>query len=923
MERPLSPGISECSFCSCASADGRQSSTSTSCTTPVDLINRPQEDLQTLTTEPVNEHKQRKQSLRRFHAINELFQTERDYVCDLMHLVEVCFQALSQQDWISQNHKYTIIRNASDILALHKRFLNALERSDQGTSQCQHIANVFVKMGPEFMLYTHYCDLHSEAWSLCSDYRTRPDWTFFLKDCAMMDSTNEISCLVEPAVAAKRLHFEDYMIKLLIKEIIRYTAPDADEQTPLNKALEIMQQVVTEIDCRKHQRDTTERTERFTQRLDGDWRISKTHVSKLGNLVIAGALEVTYTALGQSVAKPRYLGCFVFPTYIILVRAKKATNYEPKHWFPLELADFEDLLDIEDMDLPGQRENAFVVRCKKHTFAFNATCSQEKQIWVQKLKQTIDSAKSKKHGFSGASNAENFIVSSLPGVATKIHHHHQQPYIRLSRSFTNLLDMTISGASPSSVISSPSKAALRRSMSIDNLTKDKGSMPSPSSPIPPAAAKPAVLPAPVKKHYSVDYVKSNKKDGLRKSRNNSETYLKPSADSIGQTRRRPNSLDLLSTATATGSSGNMIGKMSFQFKSNHYHALRMAADHKLHDVCTQDYLSSRAWYMRDKDNSITSPQVDLRKRKSAPFMRSSASSFSVISLRRTSDAGQMRHARPEYDVQSTVSSASSMDDPHPFRLRGTSRTPSQISQLRSSSYKNSNSNNNRRPSDSYMRSFSVTEPSVSEDFSDTRRSSTSVTRPSFSDTQDSHRRRAGPLPSPTSVFSSLDRSLSSYSISVGPLKSSIKSAFVDKMLQKLSPRSHPSNSPDSRGRNSIGSRPETSTDKASTSDHPPSCADRYVQHPPPPPPLDLSELQKSKSSPRFGLHTRPKSPLFRWIRGDTAAKTQTLEEAVYKYVEGTDRAAFAYASTTPAQSKLGWKEKINAIRQSNSKDKNR
>jgi hypothetical protein len=108
-----------------------------------------------------------------------------------------------------------------------------------------------------------------------------------------------------------------------------------------------MQNIVTEIDERKFQREMKERTDRFIDRLEGDWRISKRHVAQLGSLLIAGAVEVTYSALGQSVSKPRYLGCFVFATYIIMVRPKKATSYEPKHWFPLRMADFEDLSDIE------------------------------------------------------------------------------------------------------------------------------------------------------------------------------------------------------------------------------------------------------------------------------------------------------------------------------------------------------------------------------------------------------------------------------------------------------------------------------------------------------------------------------------------------------------------------------------------------
>lgn len=133
----------------------------------------------------------------------------------------------------------------------------------------------------------------------------------------------------------------------MIKEIIKYTLPQTAEYDLWSIVLSEMQDIVTDIDDRKFQRDMKERADRFINRLDGDWRISKRHVSQLGNLLIAGAIEITYSALGQTVSKPRYLGCFIFQTYVIMVRPKKVTSYEPKHWFPLRMTDFEDLIDIE------------------------------------------------------------------------------------------------------------------------------------------------------------------------------------------------------------------------------------------------------------------------------------------------------------------------------------------------------------------------------------------------------------------------------------------------------------------------------------------------------------------------------------------------------------------------------------------------
>lgn len=466
-----------------------------------------------------------------------------------------------------------------------------------------------------------------------------------------------------------------------MKEIIKYTSPQCSEYELWNNIIGEMQDIVTDIDDRKFQRDMKERTEKFIQRLDGDWRISKRHVSQLNNLLISGAIEVTYSALGQTVSKPRYLGCFIFKTYIIMVRPKKINCYEPKHWFPLRMTEFEDLSDIE-----GQREHSFVLRCKKHTFCFSASCAQEKQLWVKRIQEAIISAKIEASDEN--LSAQDFIISSLPGITSK----RSPQSIRLSRSFTSILDITIAAGdlidkrshSDFSVRTMEKRNLLRRSASTSIQFSDTIKL------YPPVTSKSST--SSLKKTYSADYSKS--------SRNNSDIYIKPESFGSGLNRKRPSSLDLLSAANNTS---NMIGKMSLQLKSNHQNALRLTVDHKLRDVCTQDYLSSRAWYIRDRDSPANSyyqsspsdmsntssfnfssishsNSVDLlKKRKSTSFIRSSASSFSIIIPKR-SDKPKQQQQQHEYELYSTTSSCSSSVDKSQLQFVS-SRRPSHSSQL--------------------------------------------------------------------------------------------------------------------------------------------------------------------------------------------------------------------------------------------------
>ncbi|GAN04811.1 phosphatidylinositol 3,4,5-trisphosphate-dependent Rac exchanger 1 protein-like [Mucor ambiguus] len=742
-----------CSCCSCISHDQDtptqaedeqepENQHSTGCTTPT------MDEHHLKMTEAADKLQRKK-----MHAIEELLQTERDYVQDLSYLVQVCLEVLSRQTWIAPDHKSIIIRNSHDILSFHKQFIISYDTLSVYNCNWSRIARTFLDQIGQFSLYKHYCDLHAEAWALLSEYRDRPEWACFLKDCTILDSysiplnLNTLSTTayttptapVEQQQQAKKLHFEDYLIKpvqricryqLLIKEIIRYTSPHTAEYDLWNSVLAEMQDIVGEIDDLKFQREMKERTDRFIERLDGDWRISKRHVSQLGNLLLAGAIEITYSALGQSVSKPRYLGCFIFQTYIIMVRPKKVTSYEPKHWFPLRMADFEDLGDIE-----GQREHAFVVKCKKHTFAFSASCSQEKQLWVKKLQEAIVTAKIEASDEN--LSAQDYIVSSLPGITSK----RSPQSIRLSRSFTNILDMTLAGAhahmnsSNDQILSFSERKTLRRSASTSIQFEDimRMTQPSITTVEPPPPPPPPLLPiitnanhqdsnnsSILKKRYSADYSyhhPSPNSGFALKPRNNSEMYIKP--DAFGG-KRRPSSLDLLSFSATTTSNTSMIGKMSFQFKSNHQNALRVTVDHKLRDVCTQEYLRSRAWHMRDRehnaslqssidllslsttaDSHLNSPVIGnansnnndllLKKRKSSSFIRSSASSFSLMIPKRTSESRQSNSSRlqqqqiPSEDVQSNRSSscASSMDrcvSPMTNKSNN-SRRPSQSSQL--------------------------------------------------------------------------------------------------------------------------------------------------------------------------------------------------------------------------------------------------
>lgn len=63
--------------------------------------------------------------------------------------------------------------------------------------------------------------------------------------------------------------------------------------------------------------------------------LTKTSLSEAGSIVLAGALE--YVLLSNMPIRLKYYGCFLFETMLVVVKPKKANQYEIRQWLPLRL----------------------------------------------------------------------------------------------------------------------------------------------------------------------------------------------------------------------------------------------------------------------------------------------------------------------------------------------------------------------------------------------------------------------------------------------------------------------------------------------------------------------------------------------------------------------------------------------------------
>ncbi|KAI9288262.1 hypothetical protein BC943DRAFT_318097 [Umbelopsis sp. AD052] len=506
------------------------------------------------------------------HPVQELLETEQDYVENLVILVEVFLRRLIALPWITQEQKDTVTRNAEDILKFQLNFLDLLEDACEQSVKSNivlPVAECFIEMGNGFSIYTQYCVQHELALNVCRELSSKVEWQMFEHD-AMVEA--------EHTSPQRKLQFQDFLIKpvqricryqLLLKEIWK-TRPNAQhDMTELQEALQIMHSVVNTINNEKQKQDVTLMTNRFIERLEGDWRLNKRSLQLLGNVIYSGALEML--SLHQINQKVKYYGCFLFSTYMVIVRAKKSTVYEPKHWFPLRQFSLQTLQDND-----GHLCNSWLLVSGQHVFEFGASCPQEKQVWIKAIQDAIASLNPEEHveAITQARDEwpEDMLVSSLEESIKS-----PSPKLR-SRSLANIKDAASATASWKQIcIKSPQSVAPKQSYST------------PSS----VANTPRLS-------QEVLFSRNIPDDVHSESGCYSETYSTVRKESSEIEAAR-----FVMVASPPSGGGYLSidspGKGKFKSpKSAHRESRKAVVDQKLFDVSTQEVLTAKALSAREK-----------------------------------------------------------------------------------------------------------------------------------------------------------------------------------------------------------------------------------------------------------------------------------------------------------------------------------
>ncbi|TKY89444.1 hypothetical protein EX895_001975 [Sporisorium graminicola] len=456
--------------------------------------------------------------VRRYAALLELIDTERNYADDLATLVLVFFDNLCMMPFFNDQpaRQALVMRNSEDLLRTHQKLSAKLEgilidlglrksgqqrlaedkRTDlekalspQADEAVVRVAKLFNQMMPSLQSYKAFCSRHGEALALIREAEKRhADWDAFEKHCAdvlkltrfgqkgsadtpntfanspasyftPMTTTssshvssgststlnaagagsNHGSASTTPGSGtsvmrqnSSRLLFRDFLIKpiqrlclypLVLQTLQKHSSATGGSVEELALAISLMREVADQVDEAGKRRESELRADLISSRIEPIQGVTSSFLKSLGDCQLSGTLDVLHhhRTLNPLVAPLRfkYFGVFIYHSFLLMVKVRKNSTYECRHWFPLWAARLSNVEEERNL-IP----HSFRLSIKEHHFELAASNAKERQLWIDLLSLAISRATFSPPGsvatfpcslyFGDAADGESLEASEAP-----------------------------------------------------------------------------------------------------------------------------------------------------------------------------------------------------------------------------------------------------------------------------------------------------------------------------------------------------------------------------------------------------------------------------------------------------------------------------------------------------------------------------
>eukprot|EP01105_Mastigella_eilhardi_P020301 TRINITY_DN4825_c0_g1_i1.p1 TRINITY_DN4825_c0_g1~~TRINITY_DN4825_c0_g1_i1.p1 ORF type:complete len:748 (+),score=134.24 TRINITY_DN4825_c0_g1_i1:201-2444(+) len=341
----------------------------------------------------------------RSFVVNELVQTENEYVTHLKTITDFWQPEIAKSNLLSSQELYLLFGNVPQMVALATQIADDLKSEVVKEPQGQRIGAVFLKKIPFFRIYSEFTTTRDQAYELLKSSNKK---------------ASKFNVLLEklqgnPILLGLRL--DDFLIKptqrvmkypLLLRDLIHSTAEGHADYADLVKANEAMTTVLADINNCNRTRQTGQALGKLVPNLtwkDQAYDLVASHVQ----LVVDGQLKCCVYHQ-DSVAKGNWV--YLFDACLLV------TKHRAGKWDEVAVCMLADCMLQDDPEAGGVPTGDFVVcdTVTEERIVFSPQDSGERSHWVNAFRDTLKSVPANKT----VTRADSFnkFVLALPTASS-------------------------------------------------------------------------------------------------------------------------------------------------------------------------------------------------------------------------------------------------------------------------------------------------------------------------------------------------------------------------------------------------------------------------------------------------------------------------------------------------------------------------
>ncbi|KAH7728840.1 Variant SH3 domain containing protein [Aphelenchoides avenae] len=326
-----------------------------------------------------DEFPQQMRYLRR-RVIEELMETERDYVALLQNLVQgFVEQCRRRKEMFSDDRIQKIFGNIEQISVLHCKLLRQLELSfDQKAPENSCVASAFLRNSQGFTVYTEYCNNRPVSCSELATLQSLPQYHHFFEACRLLRGMAKLSLegfLLTPVQRICR-----YPLQLF--ELLKATPLNHTDRMPLEQAHRTMRAVASHINDAKRRLDAIQKIILWQRNVHG-FR-GPDLVDNNCRMLISGEMYCRAIMRG-TVQWSKTVHVYLFDQSIVLckkdVLKKNALIFKER--MSLQSTSIIDLPDGKDSGIGANLKNSFKLSGPSREYIFTCPDPATKGLWLE------------------------------------------------------------------------------------------------------------------------------------------------------------------------------------------------------------------------------------------------------------------------------------------------------------------------------------------------------------------------------------------------------------------------------------------------------------------------------------------------------------------------------------------------------------